>query len=81
MRYLFQVRDIERRFYTTEEAARLSRFSLQGLAARRHRRQPPEWRKIGGKVVYPIKAFEAWLQGEISDENDDDGSGSDCAEA
>lgn len=59
--------DIEQRFYTTEEAAELSRFTLAGLASRRHRGLPPEWTKIGGKVVYPISPFEEWLAGNVPD--------------
>lgn len=70
--------DVSPRFYTTEEAAALSRFTPQSLAARRSRGLPPEWRKIGGKVVYPIEPFEEWLLGEVDDgedENASDGAG------
>lgn len=63
--------DIPQRFYTTEEAAQLSRFTIQGLAARRCRGLSPEWRKIGGKVVYPIEPFEEWLLGESDDDSED----------
>jgi hypothetical protein len=63
---------IEQRFYTTEEAAELSRFTLAGLASRRHRQLPPEWLKIGGKVVYPIDEFELWLLGESGGDDTED---------
>ena len=63
--------ELEQRFYTTEEAATLSRFSLPGLAARRSRGLPPEWRRVGGKVLYPVEPFEAWLAGESTDEDQD----------
>lgn len=65
--------DVPQRFYTTEEAAALARYTPEGLRARRHRGLPPEWRRVGNKVLYPVDSFEAWLAGE-NDESDEDSS-------
>ena len=40
------------------------KISLSGLAARRQRKAPPVYRKIGGRPVYTPEDLLAFLEGE-----------------
>jgi hypothetical protein len=48
------------------EAARLIGVTPRTLYARRGDGSGPPWRRLGGRILYPIDGLRAWLAGDAA---------------
>lgn len=58
---------VESPYFTAAEAAAYLRLEESTLNAMRWRKEGPNWRKHGGKVVYHRDALDRWSRGRNSD--------------
>lgn len=68
---------VESPYLTAAEAAAYLRLEESTLNAMRWRKEGPNWRKHGGKVVYHKDALDLWSQGRDSDPSVRNGSSTD----